>query len=95
MKLMTTWFTTTGQVGCLDEMIVLALWVQLQFRSPNETTPLTRVVITIKKKIWKYPRPNRLFDIVFCKLCSVGELNERLNCKSMEIKWYIYTKVDP
>ena len=29
-----------------------------------------------------------------CKLCSVWELNERLDCKSMEIKWYIYIKVD-
>ena len=23
------------------------------------------------------------------------ELHERLDCKSMEINWYIYTKVDP
>jgi len=26
---------------------------------------------------------------------AVWELNEQLDCKSMEIKWYIYTKVDP
>jgi hypothetical protein len=25
----------------------------------------------------------------------VGELNEQLDSKSMEIKWYIYMKVDP
>ncbi len=27
-----------------------------------------------------------------CKLCSVWELTEQLDCKSMEIKWYIYMK---
>jgi len=27
--------------------------------------------------------------------CSVWELNEQLYCKSMEIKWYKYMKVDP
>jgi len=27
-----------------------------------------------------------------CKLCYVGELSERLNCKSMEIRYTIYTK---
>ena len=31
----------------------------------------------------------------YCKLCSVWKLNERLNCKSMEIKRYKYMKVDP
>ena len=31
---------------------------------------------------------------LYCKLCSVWVLNERLNCKSMEIKWYKYMKVD-
>ena len=30
-----------------------------------------------------------------CKLCSVEELNERLDCKSMEIKRNIYIKVEP
>ena len=37
----------------------------------------------------------RLGRLNKCKLCSVGELNERLDCKSMEIKWNIYMKVDP
>jgi len=32
---------------------------------------------------------------VKCKLCSVEELNERLDCKSMEIKRNIYIKVEP
>jgi len=27
-----------------------------------------------------------------CKLCSVGELSERLDCKSMEIRCTIYMK---
>jgi len=27
-----------------------------------------------------------------CKLCSVWELTEQLDCKSMEIKWYKYMK---
>ena len=30
-----------------------------------------------------------------CKLCSAVELTEQLDCKSMEIKWYKYMKVDP
>ena len=30
-----------------------------------------------------------------CKLCSGWELTEQLDCKSMEIKWYKYMKVDP
>ena len=30
-----------------------------------------------------------------CKLCSVVELTEQLDCKSTEIKWYKYMKVDP
>ena len=30
-------------------------------------------------------------DITTCKLCSGKELHERLDCKSMEIKWYKYT----
>ena len=32
--------------------------------------------------------------IQLCKLCSVGELSEQLDCKSMEMKWYKYTKVE-
>ena len=30
-----------------------------------------------------------------CKLCSVGELHERLDSKPMEIKWNKYKIVDP
>jgi hypothetical protein len=30
--------------------------------------------------------------VMYCKLCSVWELTEQLNCKSMEIKRYIYMK---
>ena len=29
-----------------------------------------------------------------CKLLQCEELHERLDCKSMENKWYIYMKVD-
>jgi len=29
-----------------------------------------------------------------CKLCSVGELNELLDSKSMEIRWNIYMNVE-
>ena len=35
-----------------------------------------------------------LINKVNCKLCSGKELTEQLDCKSMEIKWYIYMKVD-
>ena len=40
-------------------------------------------------------RYQMMLDVGDCKLCSVVELTEQLDCKSMEIKWYIYMKVDP
>ena len=72
-----------GQGGPPNEVLA-NLWSQLATHYASES----RIIFGVMDE------PHDIPNIV-CKLCSVGELHERLDCKSMEIKWYIYMKVDP